>query len=67
MWHSFEKYSDLCDLFNEIFKTGNLGVTTQTQQREEKEAKIWGTHQSNWIKKHERLDFIQGEFENFEN
>ena len=23
----FEKYSDLCDLFNEIFKTGNWGVT----------------------------------------
>jgi len=27
MWHSFEKYSDLCDLINEIFKTGNWGVT----------------------------------------
>ena len=26
MWHS-EKYSDLCDLINEIFKTGNWGVT----------------------------------------
>jgi len=24
----FEKYSDLCDLFNEIFKTGSWGVTT---------------------------------------
>jgi len=23
----FEKYSDLCDLFNEIFKSGNWGVT----------------------------------------
>jgi len=23
----FEKYSDLYDLFNEIFKTGNWGVT----------------------------------------
>jgi len=23
----FETYSDLCDLFNEIFKTGNWGVT----------------------------------------
>jgi len=30
MWHSFEKYSDLCDLFNEIFKTGNWGVTCGT-------------------------------------
>jgi len=26
----FEKYSDLCDLFNEIFKTGNWGVTRAT-------------------------------------
>ena len=36
MWHSFEKYSDLCDLINEIFKTGNWGVTNNTKPYENK-------------------------------
>jgi len=27
----FETYSDLCDLFNENFKTGNWGVTLQNK------------------------------------
>ena len=40
----FEKYYDLCDLFNEIFKTGSWGDTYMTYKHLWNE--FWGIERS---------------------
>ena len=39
----FERYSDLWDLFNEIFKTGNWGVTVSMGFLPQRGLKFWKT------------------------